>query len=581
MSPPPILLSLYRFLCQLLLPLCIALFALPVKGQVAETSIILVQEATRQSLGGTVQVTLPDHLPREEFLPTGSRVSYAFEVVLGDAVAPDIAIYIPKMSLAGTLRLNGRDLGNCAIGELESLRCFHQPSLVRPSPSLWQPGSNRIEVEIFANDRQMNGLSRVYVGPAAELYRDHYLPRRLLQFDLVSGLTWVSLCLAAMSLAVFFVLRKERVYLWFSLASTINALSNLNVLSSMPLGGLEFFSWFVFSTRYVSMTLVWLTLCSALRMDTRGVTLAFWALAVLAPVVIWLGGNQPWITSAAYVPLGLLALSQTLRIFKFTWNERRWLPITISGICLLLWHSSWLDWFRLSGSGSFEGVYVLVYTLTAVMLLMGGMLVTELASALQTSRQLAEELESKVAERTADLEAANRQLMAVSRTDSLTGLANRRRFDEVLIHEWTRWQRTHARLALLIIDIDQFKDYNDHYGHPAGDECLRQVAAILSENTRTGSDLLARIGGEEFAIIDTTGAGNGRALGEKLLQAVAEAHILHSLAPGGHLTISVGFAECSDVHCEAPEQLMALADQALYRAKRSGRNKAVSASDPG
>jgi len=93
--------------------------------------------------------------------------------------------------------------------------------------------------------------------------------------------------------------------------------------------------------------------------------------------------------------------------------------------------------------------------------------------------------------------------------------------------------------------------------------------------------LLARIGGEEFAIIDTTGAGSGRALGEKLLQAVAEAHIPHSLAPSGHLTISVGFAECSDLDCEDPEQLMALADQALYRAKRSGRNRVVSASDPG
>jgi diguanylate cyclase (GGDEF)-like protein len=580
MSPPPIPLSLYRFLSRLLLPLCIALFALPVKAQLAETSIILVQEATRQSLGGTAQVTLPDHLDGGDFLPAGSRVRYQFEVNLADAVAPDIAIYIPKMSLAGTLRLNGHDLGNCGIGDVESLRCFHQPSLVRPSSSLWQPGPNRIEVEIFANDRQMNGLSRVYVGPAAELYRDHYLPRRLLQFDLVSGLTWVSLCLGAMSLAVFFVLRKERVYLWFALASTINALSNLNVLSSMPLGGIEFFSWFVFSTRYVSLTLVWLTLCSALKIDTPRVTLAFWALVILAPVAIWLGGNQPGITAAAYVPLGLLALFQTLHIFKITWIERRWLPVTISGICLLIWYSSWLDWFRLSGQGSFEGVYVMVYTLTTVMLLMGGMLVTALASALQTSRQLAGELDAKVAARTADLEAANRQLVAVSRTDSLTGLANRRRFDELLVREWARWQRTQTRLALLMIDIDKFKDYNDHYGHPAGDECLRQVAAILSENTRTSADLLARIGGEEFAVIDTTGSGSGHALGERLRRAVAEANIPHSLAPSGRLTISVGFAECGDVPCEDPEQLMALADQALYRAKRSGRNRVVSASDP-
>jgi len=223
----------------------------------------------------------------------------------------------------------------------------------------------------------------------------------------------------------------------------------------------------------------------------------------------------------------------------------------------------------------------MVYTLTTVMLLMGGMLVTALASALQTSRQLAEELDAKVAARTADLEAANQQLVAVSRTDSLTGLANRRRFDEVLVREWARRQRTRSRLALLMIDIDKFKDYNDHYGHPAGDECLRRVAAILSENTRTGSDLLARIGGEEFAVIDTSGNGTGHALAEKLLRAVAEANIPHALAPSGQLTISVGFAQCTEFECSDAEQLLVLADQALYSAKRAGRNRVVSASDLG
>jgi diguanylate cyclase (GGDEF)-like protein len=184
------------------------------------------------------------------------------------------------------------------------------------------------------------------------------------------------------------------------------------------------------------------------------------------------------------------------------------------------------------------------------------------------------------------LEALNVRLEGLSTTDALTGVSNRRLFDERLGEEIRRGQRHGQPLALLFIDVDHFKRYNDRYGHPAGDAVLRRVAALLRQQARRPGDLAARYGGEEFALLlphtDETAA---LSVAERCLAALANAAIAHADSPTApHLTLSVGVAahragapdNCTDpARLEDAAALIARADAALYEAKQRGRACAV------
>ncbi|QIO35829.1 diguanylate cyclase [Bradyrhizobium sp. 1(2017)] len=161
--------------------------------------------------------------------------------------------------------------------------------------------------------------------------------------------------------------------------------------------------------------------------------------------------------------------------------------------------------------------------------------------------------------------------------DSLTGLANRRRFDERLKEEWARAYRDRSSLALLMIDVDHFKSYNDEYGHPAGDACLRLVAQIIAAETQRPGDLAARYGGEEFAMLlpNTDAAGCAR-IGDRIRRAIREAGLVHTTNHAtGYVTASLGGAACRPVleRTAGVVSLVEAADRALYTAKEAGRNR--------
>jgi diguanylate cyclase (GGDEF)-like protein len=183
------------------------------------------------------------------------------------------------------------------------------------------------------------------------------------------------------------------------------------------------------------------------------------------------------------------------------------------------------------------------------------------------------------------------ELRRIATIDSLTGVANRRRFDEVLEREWRRARRSGDPMALLMIDVDHFKLFNDRYGHPAGDACLRSVAEALVSASLRPADLVARYGGEEFGVLlpQTPRQGAGH-VARGILDAVAALGIAHETSPTArHLTVSVGIGCYDDeskfwVHPSArsrvgdearalrsPGALLQAADQALYAAKHAGR----------
>jgi diguanylate cyclase (GGDEF)-like protein len=164
--------------------------------------------------------------------------------------------------------------------------------------------------------------------------------------------------------------------------------------------------------------------------------------------------------------------------------------------------------------------------------------------------------------------------------DALTGLANRRAFDERLALEWSRAQRYQRPLSVVMIDIDHFKLYNDHYGHGAGDTCLSDVARAIKSQITRSSDLAARYGGEEFLLIlpETEEAG-AVALAEQVRAAVDEKGLPHAASKVcDHVTLSLGAASQVPDAQTPVSALLERADQALYRAKTSGRNRVVAAS---
>jgi diguanylate cyclase (GGDEF)-like protein len=168
---------------------------------------------------------------------------------------------------------------------------------------------------------------------------------------------------------------------------------------------------------------------------------------------------------------------------------------------------------------------------------------------------------------------AESELRLLARTDGLTGLANRRLLDETLEQEWRRARRTHRTLAILFIDVDRFKAFNDCYGHQAGDDALATVAHSIAMCLRRPADTAARYGGEEFlTVLPETSESDAALLAERIRAAVWDLAIEHAPSTFGRITVSVGIASSEGGEVEHVDQLIRMADEAVYEAKASGRN---------
>ena len=240
-------------------------------------------------------------------------------------------------------------------------------------------------------------------------------------------------------------------------------------------------------------------------------------------------------------------------------------------------HTPWLpDWLRgpLRISPAAAEIHGATFGVLALVVL-GYLYVRTESNAVQAGFAA---LEASLRRRTADLEAtleklsaANAKLAEQSTLDGLTGLRNRRYFDDQLLREWERSARDHRPLSVALIDVDRFKEINDQFGHAKGDACLVAVAAVATARARRPADVAARYGGDEIAVLlpDTD---------QKGLQTVAEqarAEIERLDLDGPHLTVSVGAAACIPGPGIEPADLVALADERLYAAKRAGRNRVI------
>ncbi len=179
--------------------------------------------------------------------------------------------------------------------------------------------------------------------------------------------------------------------------------------------------------------------------------------------------------------------------------------------------------------------------------------------------------------RTRELAAANAKLLVLSMSDGLTGIANRRQLDLAIAREWKLGERERVPLSVVMIDIDFFKDFNDFYGHLAGDDALRRIAGELERQMRRPGDLVARYGGEEFVCVCPRTRFDGAiSVAERVRRSVESLGVAHATSPiAPVLTVSVGVVSVIPVPGQSPDDLIARADSALYAAKRAGRNRIV------
>ncbi|MBY0396018.1 MAG: diguanylate cyclase, partial [Thermoleophilia bacterium] len=173
----------------------------------------------------------------------------------------------------------------------------------------------------------------------------------------------------------------------------------------------------------------------------------------------------------------------------------------------------------------------------------------------------------------AELERLGKEFQALSAIDELTGVANRRWFNRTVEQEWARAVREQAAVSLILLDVDHFKTYNDHYGHQRGDDCLRRVASALSAGAKRPGDQVARYGGEEFAVLlPRTGLEGAVAVAESLRSRVEALGLEHPAAPTpGRVTVSAGVASRLPGRQGTADALIGAADRAIYQAKREGR----------
>jgi diguanylate cyclase (GGDEF)-like protein len=318
--------------------------------------------------------------------------------------------------------------------------------------------------------------------------------------------------------------------------------------------------------------------CGAVLLVAAATAVSTWAVPWLPTIVV--GDDYRGLTSSGIGPAVLLATLLSLVILAVRTRCATQVELCLAISLALLVMDDVLT--LLGGTRLSVGWYAgrAEAALSAAMLL--GLFMLEInrrfARVAVRAESLAES-QSALTRRVYEQTEANSTLSRIARQDGLTLLANRRTLDEALELEWRRARREHLPVALLMIDVDHFKLFNDRYGHPAGDACLRSVARVLDRVSGRAGDLAARYGGEEFALLlAATDLHGARIIAQTLRAAVRQLGIPNEAAESGLLTISVGAAShVPTADDNTPDSLVMAADRALYRAKRGGRDRVVTA----
>jgi diguanylate cyclase (GGDEF)-like protein len=430
--------------------------------------------------------------------------------------------------------------------------------------------------------------------PVALLKSSDFLASEQLAYGWQAMFFGIIVALALYNLFLFLIIR-ERTYLWYVLTVITMGLAQLNFHGvlfqwfwpglpgvnryfTVVIIGLSIISAIVFAIRFLNVRryspygyrLLWLTIFCSASIIIYGLFGSYQAGVALVSMLAAIGAPGLWV-------LGLYIWwrGQKLAVFY----ALAWTPLLLGNSLLGISKLGYVADTFITEVGPQIGVAIetvlLSFALAYRINLERHQRLLAQNRALEVQREANLTLESRVRERTGELQRANERLEAISLTDGLTQVANRRQLDQRLQVEWNRALRQGQPLSFLLLDIDHFKAVNDTYGHQAGDDCLIALAATCSAEIPRSCDLLARYGGEEFGVLlPSTPEPGAQQVAERLRTAVERTPV-HSGAVEDalSLTVSIGYASMTPRQNEQPSELIRRADEALYAAKKAGRNR--------
>jgi signal transduction histidine kinase len=369
---------------------------------------VTIDRAVLISDGVEREVSLPHTLDPSDFDPDGSIVTYrlTFDMAAdGDGLQ---GIYISKLSLSGRLMHNGQLVWACGAAELSQLRCLHRPHLIKLPASFLNPRRNVLDFEIYADSRQMNGLSSVIIGPYEALFYDHYQLRKFLKTDLVRILAIFAGVAGFLSLAAGFTAQRERLFLVFGAAAIFEVFAASTVLVIDPIGNREITSWLVFTGRFVAVLLKLVLFYEAFgRLTLRDpLVVSLFLLMAIGPIAFAVTDSNRFVVMAIYFLVAISMTITTLRIARWTYLNPSRQNIAWSAAAALIFSSSLHDYLRLGGAANFDGVYLLFYVFPVLMIIMGIVLFARMGMGLRVAKSFNRSLKKMVEDRTAELQSA-------------------------------------------------------------------------------------------------------------------------------------------------------------------------------
>jgi signal transduction histidine kinase len=390
------------------------------QGLAGAGSAPAIQELGEATLGirdQQTRVTLPHTLARGQFAPSGERVTYRLTLTLAEKPTSPLAVSIVKASRSANIRVNGHALGSCAPGPLEGLRCAQAPLFMQAPDAVWQSGVNQIEVEVFANSMQTNGLSRVLVGPAQALFDERHQPAQFWRQDLVTAVSWATAAFGV--LALFIGLRyaspQRRGFLWFGLACMLRATSNLYATSIAVHDDAFWVQWAFTAARLASIPVMILTLLSFF--EHRLPRLERWLViygATLPFLVAATGARTDWAMLLS-VPGTLIALYLIPVISAWVLAQRsRTAMLMLAALFALLacgLHDVWV----LATPSGFDQPMALPIANGILLLTLGSIIIGRMAHALAVTANLNETLRDQVAAAESDLRQQHQKILEFER----------------------------------------------------------------------------------------------------------------------------------------------------------------------
>lgn len=362
------------------------LSSLPIAQAAAPTiDSVIIDSAVLTSLAGQRVVTLPNVLEAGDFEPQSGMVHYRLSLHLDQKPEAALGVYVPKMSVSGSLSVNGHDAASCGIGPLEDLRCLHQPQLFVVPSEFWRVGTNTLDFVIYATDRQMNGLSRITVGDPVMLGHNYRLTRWL-KSDLLVGLAWLSLLSGFLSLSVAVILRHQPVYFWFGLTSITNAFALFNSFVERPIVPIDIYNCLVFSARLLSVPMLFATFLAIFGKNRRWFSVLVLVFCIAAPMVIWLSDNNRTLVLLLYAPWVIVGVGLTIAMLYWAWQAKQRLLWGCALAMPLLTLTGIIDWMRTGGATRFEGILLVAYASTAILVILWGVIIHGLVRSIEQER---------------------------------------------------------------------------------------------------------------------------------------------------------------------------------------------------